>query len=279
MGQFGISLLVASFVAIIAICLGAATETGDARLKAPWTAAIFRKVDSSKDQWEFICSGAITGRYTVITSARCVIPRVSGPKFSSRPHHIRYSDLQVVVGLPTSDLASKDQYTQFGTVGQIRDIYDPNNGDTPEGDIAVIRLKNVLNLSTPYVKEVQLLEKPGTLMEAKETKSGEILQLSGYEKARNGVQTRAQSKSSSPLKVSEIKIEEVGKCIEHYTAAYPTFYFNALCGVAVKKSDIIPCYYEGSGLVKKVKDASGAESYHLFGVYSSNTAWQSLKGL
>ncbi|CAL8091444.1 unnamed protein product [Orchesella dallaii] len=282
MGQAGTLLLLLSCLVTVTVCLGAATSTdngaGDARLKAPWTAAIFRKVADTKDKWEFICSGTITGRYTVITSARCLIPRVSGPKFSSRPHHLRYSDLQVVAGLPTNDLVSKDQFTQIGIVGQIRDIYDSNNGDTPERDIAALRLTNVLNFTTPYVKEVLLLEKSGTLLEAKETKPGETLMISGYEKARGGVQTRTQSKTGSPLKVSEVKIEEIGKCIERYTEAYPTFYFNALCGAPVEKTDIIPCNYEGSGLVKKVKDATGSESYYLFGVYSSNTALAKSEG-
>lgn len=247
---------------------------------APWTAAIFRKATDKTSEWEFLCSGTITGPSTIITSARCLMPRVFGPKLSTRPHHIRYLDLQVVAGLLTTDLSSKDQYTQFGIVGQIRDVYEQeSSGDTPEGDLAGIRLTNKLNFSTPYIKQVALLERPGTLLEANETKPGEILLVAGYENpSAGGVKTRAQQDRGSSLKLTQVTIESTAACIDRYVAAYPTYYFNALCGQTLKKSDVIPCHFQGSGLVKMVRDATGDVTYYLFGVYSSNSALATTEG-
>lgn len=251
-------------------------------MQAPWVAAIFLKLpDTSPPQWKFLCSGTITSYFTVMTSARCILPRILGPRLSLRPHHIRYADLQVVAGLPTTDYASKDEHTQFGTVGQIRDTFEWNSsGDTPDRDLAVIRLRNRLNTTTPYVKAVSLFETSGTLLEAKETRSGETLLLAGYENPdlNFGVKTRSQQDKGSPLKVHSVTITDVTTCIDRHTENYPTYYFNVLCATTPKKSSVIPCNYQGSGLVKKVKDAAGSESYYLFGVYSSNSALAKSEG-
>lgn len=160
-------------------------------------------------------------------------------------------------------------------------MYDENSaGDTPEGDLAAIRLKNQFNFTTPYVKQVSLFESTGTLMEAKETRPGETFILAGFgDSSGGGIETRSSQAKKLSLKVHSVTIPDLSTCIDRYTEAYPTYYFNILCGIATNKQALtIPCNYQGAGLVKKVKDITGTEVYQLVGVYSSNSALAKMEG-
>lgn len=218
------------------------------------------------------------------SGARCVLPRISkNDKLFTRPYHYAYADLQVVVGLKTNNLDAKDQFTQFGTVGQIRDMFTFfENPDTPYKDLAALRLRNQFNLSTPYVKDVLLTQFGQTILEANATKSGDIVTVAGFERIdsslASGVQTR--SKTAQTLQIHEIALTDVGSCIDRYTTSYDAFYFDVLCGKTSK--NLIPCRYEGAGMITKgtrdhnVKGAK--QELYLMGVYSSNTALAKSEG-
>lgn len=217
--------------------------------------------------------------------ARCVLPRISkNEKLSSRPYHYNYAELQVVAGLKSINLDAKDQFTQIGQVGQIRDLFAfTDNPDTPYKDLAALRLKNQFNLSTPYVKDVLLTQFGQTILEANATKPGDTVMLAGFERIDpNSVGVQTRSKTNQTLQVRQVVLTDIGACINRYLSSYDAFYFDVLCAKGASEKDVVPCRFEGAGMITQgmfdPKAKNSKVEFYLMGVYSSNTALSKSEG-
>ncbi|CAG7827094.1 unnamed protein product [Allacma fusca] len=141
---------------------------GDVRTRVPWTAAIyFRK--GTKSPFQYLVTGVVLGPTTVLT----VFGGIYGVPFRGKSMYALPSpeNSLVAVGLPSTDLNTRDKETQIAEVEYIL----PHKDHGPENRLyhfVIYRLKNPLDLKSPYARALCLPHGVENALEPSSSTSG-----------------------------------------------------------------------------------------------------------